>query len=218
MIRRVTIAASVALLVSCAAGAPRLCPDGSNPFSWERSCRRIYPAGTFEATHRIDATLPGGGRMALLGVTVFSTQRRTLTCTLMTLEGFVLFSAEADTTIRVFRALAPFDGRAFGRGMIEDLRFLFFFPEDREFSVGWTGDGGHTCRYSPDGDSWTDVTLFPDGNWRISRYTGSNTLSRSLQARETALGMAGLPRKIRLTRYGRGGYALDLTLVKAEKR
>ena len=207
-----------ALLISCTARLPRLTPDDSNPVSWERACRAIYPTGEFEVVHQIDATLPGGGRMALLGVTVFSTYRQTLKCTLMTLEGFVLFSAEEDNTIRVFRAVPPFDRQAFGQGMIEDLRFLFFYPKDRAFSIGWSKNNEHTCRYDPDGGSLTDVTLLADGNWNVSRFTRSNSLSRSLESRETASEMAGFPKKIRLKRHGWGGYALDLTLVKAGKR
>ena len=53
-----------ALLISCTARLPRLTPDDSNPVSWERACRAIYPTGECEVVHQIDATLPGGGRMA----------------------------------------------------------------------------------------------------------------------------------------------------------
>ncbi len=46
----------------------------------------------------------------------------------MTIEGFVLFDAEAGETLTVHRAVPPFDAPAFAAALAEDIRLAFFSP------------------------------------------------------------------------------------------
>lgn len=218
MKRLVTIWISAALLFSCMARLPKLTPDDANPLAWQRSCQAVYPVGDFQVTHRIDAAVAGAGPMTLLGITVFSTSRQTLRATLMTLEGFVLFSAEDDGDIRVLRAVPPFDKKAFAHGMLEDLRLLFFLPKARVYETGWNPEKNRTCRYHLDEGARADVTLLPDGGWNLGRYDPGGRLERTLEFREPLQRMVGFSRKTRLTRHGRPGYILNLTLVEAKSR
>jgi hypothetical protein len=212
---------SLCLFSGCGHGPIRIIPDTADPFSRQIECQSKYPAGGFQMVHRIDASMPGGGRATFLGVTVFSTERNTIRCILMTLEGFVLFSAEEDGGIRVTRAVPPFDKGQFAKEMLSDLRLLFFFPRVRVFETGLDDRGNPACRYEGDDGGMTSMILHPDGTWKLFQYKDNSRLDRTIESvggtTDALTAALGFPNRVFLERFSPGGYRLDLTLIEAKR-
>jgi hypothetical protein len=137
----------------------------------------------------------------------------------MTLEGFVLFDAQYDGAIRVARALAAFDNEAFSRGVISDIRLIFFKPMADDIQIGSLPGGAPICRHSlPDG-SVVDVGQQKDDQWETRLYGPDHRLKRVITLinnktsnTETSRGIA---HRIELTAMGTPGYKLALDLVEA---
>ena len=101
------------LILSCSS-LPQVYPaaDSAGPQTG-RACRGPFPDGDWQLLHSIEATLPGGKKGFLMGLTIISSSNRTARCVIMTLEGFVVFDALYDKQITVKRAIAPFDSEVF---------------------------------------------------------------------------------------------------------
>ena len=93
----------------------------------------------------------------------------------MTIEGFVLFDAEAGKTLTVHRAVPPFDKPAFAAGLAADIRLAFFAPGGEPAVWGRGEEGARICRYElPDG-RMEEVSTFRNGEVRsvfMGRWTG----------------------------------------------
>jgi hypothetical protein len=125
------------LMLSCSR-LPQVFPasDSADPQPG-RTCRGPYPEGDWQLLHSIEATLPGGKKGFLMGLTVISSSDRTARCVIMTLEGFVVFDALYDKQITVKRAIAPFDSEVFANGLIEDINLIFFKPTGSIMTSGF---------------------------------------------------------------------------------
>jgi hypothetical protein len=180
-----------------------------------RSCRDLFPQGRWQLHHAIEATVPGGGKTLLTGVTVLCARQRSIESALMTVEGFVLFSGRFDGALTVRRAVAPFDRPGFAQGLMDDLRLMFFVPQG---PLCMTGEGlprHRICRYCRP-DRTTDIIVTPQNIRHIQHYTSRNRLDRSIEAGDIEV-VAGTPfaRRMTLEDHGLLGYRLVLELLEA---
>ena len=218
--KRLGLLLMVACLIAACSGLPTLqpVPVGTQAATPE-ACRAVFPQGKWQFTHAIEAAFPGGGEKLLMGVTVVDAPHRAVDCALMTVEGFVLFQAHMGKTLRVERAVPPFDREGFGDGMLADIRLMFLEPTAEHIQAGWPGgqaapDDKPLCRYTGKAGMTTDVR--PGSGWQISRYTPRGNLVRTVAA-EPAGGQAGFPGRLRLRATGPTGYTLEMKLISAER-
>jgi hypothetical protein len=207
------------LILSCSS-LPQVYParDSADPQPG-RTCRGPFPDGDWQLLHSIEATLPGGKKGFLMGLTVISSSNRTARCVIMTLEGFVVFGALYDRQIAVTRAIAPFDSEVFANGLIDDINLIFFKPAGSIMTSGFLKSGEAVCRYQkPDGRIVEIISRVED-NWEIRLYLRDYRLARtvkSISAKEPALAdRKGISDKIELNAHGSPGYALVMDLVEA---
>jgi hypothetical protein len=207
------------LVVSCA-GLPEIRKTSSPQASYtSRACQGSYPRGNWQLLHTIQAELPGNQTGFLMGVTRLSSQKRSFQCVIMTLEGFVVFDALYDGTIRVERAVAPFNNQVFAQGVAADIQLIFFKPLANDTTTGTLSDGAVVCRHSLDDGSVIDVAKPEHHQWETRLYGPNHRLKRVITLinnenpnKESPLGIAD---KIELTAQGTPGYKLVLDLVEA---
>ena len=205
--------------LSCG-GLPRVYPAaGSADSQPGRVCRDPFPEGDWQLLHSIEATLPGGKKGFLMGLTVISSTNGTARVVIMTLEGFVIFDAVYDGQITVERAVTPFDSEVFANGLIEDINLIFFKPSGSITTSGSLKSGAAVCRYQkPDG---RQVDIISQGTpiWEIRQYRPDNRLAQTVKimsAKETNLAdHMGIADKIELKAHGSPGYTLVMDLVEA---
>jgi len=179
-----------------------------------RACRGPFPNGDWQLLHSIEATLPGGKKGFLMGLTVISSSNRTAQVVIMTLEGFVVFDASYDKQITVKRAIAPFDSDVFANGLIEDINLIFFKPSGPILASGFLKSGAAVCRYrKPDG-SIVDIISHGEDNWEIKQYLPDFRLARVVKSIYLADRKA-IADKIELNAHGSPGYTLVMDLVEA---
>ena len=207
------------LFVSCA-GLPQL-HRGPEPESAEmrRACLGFYPAGRWQLLHTIQAELPGGQKGFLMGVTRLSSRERSARAVMMTPEGFVVFDAHDDGTVRVGRAVAPFDNEAFAKGVMTDIRLIFFKPLADEITAGASAAGAAVCRYLRADGHVIDVVQLEKNHWETRLYHTNHRMKRlvksMLSENPTDGNPWGLADKIELTALGTPAYKLILNLVEA---
>lgn len=207
------------LVLSCS-GLPQVSPrgDSADPQSVS-DCREPFPHGDWQLLHSIEATLPGGHKGFLMGLSVISSSNRTARCVIMTLEGFVVFDALYDGQISVKRAVAPFDARGFADGLIEDINLIFFKPDAALKTSGLLKSGEAVCRYQKPDGRWVDIINRGTADWEIRQYSPENRLARTVKlmfAGEPGLyDRKGIAEKIELKTHGAAGYVLVMDLVEA---
>lgn len=207
------------LVVSCA-GLPEFHKtSGPETSHTSRACQGLYPLGNWQLLHTIQAELPGNQSGFLMGVTRLSSQKRSFQCVIMTLEGFVVFDALYDGTIRVERAVSPFDNQAFAQGVMADIQLIFFKPLANEITAGMLSDGAVVCRHSLDDGSVIDVAKPERHKWETRLYDPGHRLKRVVKhmngENPTGNTPKGIAHKIELTALGTPGYKLVLDLVEA---
>ena len=179
-----------------------------------RACRGPFPEGHWQLLHSIEATLPGGKKGFLMGLTVISSSNRTAQVVIMTLEGFVVFDALYDKQITVKRAIAPFDSEVFANGLIEDINLIFFKPSGSIMASGFLKNGTAVCRYQKPGGRIVDIISHGEDNWEIKQYLPDFRLARIVKSIYLA-DRKGIADKIELNAHGSPGYALVMDLVEA---
>ena len=207
------------LILSCSS-LPQVYPagDSADPQT-DRACRGPFPDGDWQLLHSIEATLPGGKKGFLMGLTVISSSNRTARCVLMTLEGFVVFDALYDKQISIKRAIAPFDSELFANGLMEDINLIFFKPSGSIKTAGFLKSGAAVCRYQKPDGRLVDIINQGPPNWEIRQYHRDNRLAQTVKimsAKMTHLAdPKGISDKIELKAHGSPGYELVMELVEA---
>lgn len=215
MKRLVLISALLALTTACARLPEIHIPTGYEPLPSHVACRELFPQGRWQMHHAIEATVPGGGKTALTGVTVLASQERTIDSALMTVEGFVLFKGRYDGTLTVDRAIEPFDRPGFAEGLVDDLRLLFFAPQGTLCRSGLMEPGERACRYCQS-EATVDVLVRFDQTRQIRYYDARNRLKRTIEISEmTGIDATLIANKLKLKRHGLLGYELNLRLLEA---
>lgn len=211
-------------LVACAGKTQFRLPQltGAAESQGEESCGAVFPEGNRQFVHAIDFTMQGGTGTAVVGVT--SLNDNDIACALVTLEGLTLFEAvfRHDASFTVKRAVPPFDSPAFATGLIGDIRAIFHPPPGRGSrgqlllpapAAGLTA----VCRYAQADGGVVDVLPDVDGCWQIRSYTPDGVLDRTIVGRSCKeQGTGLLPDSIELKTYGRSGYTLKMTLIRAD--
>jgi len=218
------IAASIVLILVAAACAvlPGLEPaDPALAPAIQKSCAKVFAAGNWRFVHSIGATLPGGQKNFLIGVTVVSPQITQIQSVIMTIEGLVLFDARYrpdDLTIN--RAIPPFDSGSFARGLMDDVKLLFLEPGGHLVQTGSWRDGTPVCRYRNQDGFTIDISPMRKNIWTIHKYNKNARLSRSVQAyacdKADQQFQQSIPCRLQLTAHGRPGYRLYMKLLEAE--
>ncbi len=207
------------LILSCSS-LPQVYPAGASADAQpDRAFRDPFPDGDWQLLHSIEATLPGGKKGFLMGLTIISSSNRTARCVIMTIEGFVVFDALYGKQIAVKRAIAPFDSEAFASGLIEDIKLIFFKPAGSVNTSGFLKSGEAVCRYQKPDGQMVDLVILGDRSWQIRRYSRELRLNRTVTAffsKENSAGeQAAIPDRVDLTAHGVAGYNLIMDLVEA---
>ncbi len=179
-------------------------------------CESLFAPGTFQQVHSIRFSKADGRGATVLGVTVRDGD--TLKCGLMGVEGFVLFEAELGESLKIERALPPFDNSAFAAGLMEDVQTLFLLPDGDVVNCGTSSEGEQLCRYEQSYGRSTDIIVSEGDTFHINVYDDKKRRVKNVVFRsftDTAIGRtAG---EIELTVPGSRGYTLTMNLISAEK-
>jgi hypothetical protein len=207
------------LILSCSS-LPQVYPAGDSTVPQpEQVCGGPFPDGEWQLLHSIEATLPGGKKGFLMGLTVISSTKRTARCVIMTLEGFVVFDAVYDKKISINRAIAPFDSEDFADGLMADIDLIFFKPAGTIMTSGILKNGAAVCRYQKPDGRLVDIISRAAHNWEIRQYLPDYRLVRTVKCISAgepgSAGRKGIADKIELKAHGSPGYALAMELVEA---
>lgn len=211
--------ALAALVFGCASGPPAIRPV----VSVERAalvtrCERVFPRGSWRATHVVEAQLPLGNQASFVGVVAREPMNRATSgvgfrSLLVSQEGLTLFEAScAEGDLRVDRALPPLDNEGFGRGMTGDIRLMLFVPNGRLVAAGASELGESTCRWQ-DGEQVVDVVLEGAHDAHL-RHFQSGKLVR--EARLVGIDEHGFAEQMWLEASGMPSYSLHLVLLDVE--
>ncbi len=178
-----------------------------------KNCETVFQNGTWQFAHVIEATLPGGGKSQLIGVTEVSSSPERIHAVMMTIEGLVLFDGMEDGKLTINRGVAPFDSIGFAKGLMEDIRLMFLKPDGEPMGVGITDNGFEVCRYRISNDTVIDVTVRPDCMFEIREYVNEQLVRKVV----AEVNSRSIPEKMAFTAYEPAGYRLNLRLISAEK-
>lgn len=211
-------------LAACGSGTQFRLPQliGAAESLEKNTCAAVFPQGKRQFVHAIDFTMPDGSGTAVVGVT--SLNENDIACALVTVEGLTLFEAvfRHDESFEVKRAVPPFDTPEFVTGLIGDIRAIFQPPPGHSSrgqlllsapAAGLTA----VCRYKEADGGVVDVLPDVDGCWQIRSYTPDGTMARAIVGRSCRKqGDSLIPDYIGLKTYGRTGYTLKMTLIRAD--
>jgi len=208
-------------IISCAA-PPQIPPiNQSGPSISTQSCTAPFPRNKWDFVHSIEATMPKGKKAVFIGVTALSPETGTIHCVIMTLEGLVLFDAQYNHKMVINRGIPPFDSVDFARGLLNDIKLIFFPPEGQLIQSGIAEDGSSICRYKTDSGKIVDVIGRNKNLWEIRQYNDNSDLSRSVRAypdsKRAVKKQEAIPGRLVLTAYGSPGYSLILELIEARE-
>ena len=200
------------LLVSCQT-LPAI--NSTLPQSVPKSsiCPSPFLKEPYRLVHAIEARMAGEIQGAIIGITLVDPSTRFVSCAIMTVEGMVLFEAQAAPVLQVIRALPPFDSGDFARNMIEDIKLIFLAPEGEIQTKGTLSDGANICRWREKNGDWIDVIArLPEGI-EINRYSVYGSWQRRIKLNPMA---ENVYQSIKLTAKETFNYVLVMTLIAAE--
>jgi hypothetical protein len=179
------------------------------------SCAAVFPQGKWQFVHSIEFTMADGSGSSMLGVTVLDAD--SLSCALMTTEGFTLFEARLTDTLQVLRAFPPFDKPEFAEGLMRDVQAIFIRPRGQNRQYGKLTDSTNCCRTTAIDSRLTTDVLFTENNcWQINTFDNQQKMMRSITARSCKeVESTVIPDRLELTVPGPAGYTLKMTLVDA---
>jgi len=126
----------------------------------------------------------------------------------------VLFEAESGPgTLKVNRALPPFESADFAKNMIGDIKLIFFAPEGKLQVKGTLPDGATACRYLEENGDWIDVINDKSEDTVIKRYSSVGILKRQIKFSKTT---GNIYQTIELQANEAFNYSLLMTLIEAQ--
>jgi len=206
-------------IISCTE-LPRVRPaDDPAALASYAGCEIPFPKGKWQFVHSIEAELPGGRKGLVIGVTVISSDPRSIACVIMSLEGFVLFDARQEQDLVIKRAIAPFEKKAFAEGLMKDIQLIFFKPDGQLIGSGVLENGSPLCRYQISDGRIVDIVTNSDNTWEIRQYNKDLRLTRTVKAWPPddagSVDNRHIPGRLELKTHGFHGYRLAMTLVDA---
>jgi len=206
-------------VVSCAC-LPDIRPaNGPAALAIQAGCDATFPVGKWQFVHTIEATLPGGRKGLVMGVTVVSSAGRAMDCIILSPEGLVLFEARQEQDLVIRRAVFPFEEKAFAEGLVRDVQLMFLRPDASLSESGFLENGSSVCRHQGHDGKIVDIITHLDHAWEIREHGEDGRLTRTVEA--WSLKSTGSPdqwpvaEKMKLVSYGFPGYELTMTLVDA---
>ncbi len=181
------------------------------------ACAAIFPQGKWQFVHSIEFTMKDGAGSPVIGVTTID--GNTIQCALVTVEGLTLFEAvyQGKESAVVRRAVPPFDKPEFARGLIGDIRAIFQPPPASDELTGYLADTGSVCRYKEASSGVVDIEFTESDCWQINGYSAELQLQRTIIGRSCRKKGSGcIPDSLELKTYGRNGYTLKMTLLRAD--
>jgi hypothetical protein len=199
---------------------PQIIPAGiSTAAQVSDTCHLPFPKGKWQFLHSLEATLPGGQKGFLMGLTVISSSDTSIRSVMMTLEGLVVFDAQFNGQTTVRRAIPPFDSADFASGLIQDIQLIFFEPPGSLIESGSLKNGSSVCRHRDPGGGVVDIVTHPDDSWEIRQYRRDFRLMKTVKGTMDGKGDSsdgvGIPSRIELMTYGSPEYTLIMNLVEA---
>jgi len=203
------------LTVGACTGLKPLTPlDPTRKSAVLEGCRRPFLPGKYRLVHALETVMPDGAKGTAVGVLVADPRTRGFRTALMTIEGFVLFDAEAGETLTVHRAVPPFDAPAFAEALAEDIRMDFFPPGEAPAAWGEGEAGALVCRFERADGRLVEVLTFKDGVMAIRLYgTGQELLKRVKMPHPEGPGLA---ETLEIQSSGWPSYTLRLRLLESE--
>jgi len=208
--------------VSCT-GLPKLAPVNPTllPDIHQR-CSDVFLQGKWRLVHLIEFAMPGNKKSFVMGITVISPEEEKIESVIMTIEGFVFLDAYYDQKVVINRAIPPFDSIDFARGMMDDIKLMFFKPEGTLIESGISSDGSAVCRYKDSGGGIIDVITNTGDGWEIQQYKPNGTLIKTVKASHYKIEKSlpqknDLPGKIELASRGINRYSLAFELKEAKR-
>jgi hypothetical protein len=193
---------------------PKIIEQTSSPAGQKKIiCPSPFLKEQYRFIHSIEVRMAGDARGAIIGVTLADPATRFVSCAIMTAEGMVLFEAESNATLKVKRALPPFDSADFAKNMIDDIKLIFFAPEGKLQARGTLADGATICRYLEDGGDWEDVIARPSDVLEIKKYAADASLKRQIKLNRDG---GNYYQRIELQAIETFNYSLIMTLIEAE--
>jgi hypothetical protein len=212
----ISISAVLALLLMAAgcAGLKPLAPlDPTRKTAVLEGCRRPFLHSKHRLVHALETVMPDGAKGTAVGVLVADPRTQGFRTALMTIEGFVLFDAEAGETLTVHRAVPPFDAPAFAEALAEDIRLAFFTPGGEPAAWGAGEEGAPVCRFERADGRFVEVLTFKGGVMAIRLYgAGQELLKRVTMIFPEGSGLADVLE----IRGGWPPYTLRLRLLESE--
>lgn len=207
-------------LITACSSLPKIDSAGGSALSDPlRECRQLFPEGRWQFLHTIEATMPGGEKGMLMGVTIISSQAKTVQSVIMTIEGLVLFDARYDQRLVINRAVPPFDSQNFAQGLMKDIRLVFFEPRGPLIDSGILKNRKAVCRYQNPDEQIVDIIHRSNDSWEIRLYTKSLRLSRTasifFNKKQADPNLSGIPERLEIKAHGHPGYALVMRLLEA---
>ncbi len=176
-------------------------------------CPSPFLKEPYRFVHAIETRIGGETQGAIIGITLVDPSTRFVSCAIMTAEGMVLFEAEAKPTLKVIRALPPFDSGNFAKNMMEDITLIFLAPEGEIKTKGILSDGAEICRWQEKSGAWIDVIArLPEG-MDINKYSAYGNWQRRIKLNLTSENVYS---SIELSAKETFNYSLLLTLIEAE--
>lgn len=196
-------------VISCQT-LPEIKPDP--PEAKFSACPSPFLKESYRFVHAIETSLGNEIRGGIIGVTIADPETHSISCAIMTAEGMVLLEAESNVSLRVLRALPPFNSPAFAENMVEDIRLIFFAPRGELKHKGTLADGSTVCRWRDDSKNLIDVIARQPGGIEINKYTKNGSLKRRVKILPSA---ESIYSDIELSATTLLKYSLKMTLVEA---
>ena len=176
-------------------------------------CRRLFLPGKYRLVHALETVTPEWGRGTVIGVVVADPRTRHFRTVMMTIEGWVLFDAEAGERLVIHRAVPPFDKPAFAEGLAEDIRLALLPPDGEPIAWGADKGGAPVCRFERADGRLVEVMTGGDGIAWIRLYDAEGALRKSVSA--SRLEKAGLAETLEIDSNW-PPYTLRLRLLESE--
>ena len=214
MLRHLAPLLLLLLTVDACTGLKPLTPlDPARKSAVLEGCRRPFLQGKYQLVHALETVMPDGAKGTAIGVLVADPRTRGFRTALMTIEGWVLFDAEAGETLTVHRAVPPFDAPAFAAALAEDIRLVFFSPGGEPAAWGEGEEGALVCRFERADGRLVEVMTLRDGDMGIRLYgAGQEILKRVTMTPPQRPGLA----ETLTIRGGWPPYTLKLRLLESE--
>jgi hypothetical protein len=182
-----------ALLLCACASLQRPMPVNPSGTEHRERCGLPFPVAPARFIDAIEAKLPDGKKMTLIGITVIDPAERSVRAAIMTIEGLLLFDASThNDVITLYRALPPFDGPEFRSALLRDVQFLLLPPAGEPQHCGILNNGSSICRYGLAGGMTIDVVVHPDNSWELQEYRNGSVATRTAKGAAAAGGLPGI--------------------------